>query len=179
MRIHITGNAGSGKSTLAKNIGDILGFQVYGLDKIVWEEGWKKTPLHERKSLEEELVAKPQWIIEGVSSIVRQAADIIIFLDFPRSVCYLRCVKRNWRYLFSSRPGLPDNCPEIKIIPVLVKMIWQFPYMAKPIIINEIDMQNKELIIISSNDEMLQFISKLRHNNAIQMSSKSAASLGF
>ena len=102
MRIHITGNAGSGKSTCAKNIGDVLGVHVYGLDKVVWKEGWKKTPLHERKRLEEELVAKPQWIIEGVSSIARQAADLIIFLDFPRGVCYLRCVKRNWRYLFSS-----------------------------------------------------------------------------
>ena len=162
MRIHITGNAGSGKSTFAKNIGDILGIHVYGLDKIVWKEGWGKTPLHERKILEEELAAKPQWIIEGVSSIARQAADITIFLDFPRSVCYLRCVKRNWRYLFSSRPGLPDNCPEIKIILTLAKIIWRFPYMAKSIIVNEMDMQNKEIIIISSNDEMSQFISKLQ-----------------
>ena len=86
MRIHITGNAGSGKSTFAKSIGDVLGVHVYGLDKIVWKEGWKKTPLHERNSLEEELVAKPQWVIEGVSSIARQAADITIFLDFPRRV---------------------------------------------------------------------------------------------
>lgn len=179
MRIHITGNAGSGKSTFAKNIGDILGVQVYGLDKIVWEEGWKKTPPHERKCLEEELAAKPQWIIEGVSSIVRQAADITIFLNFPRRVCYLRCVKRNWRYLFSSRPGLPENCPEIKIIPMLVKIIWQFPYIAKPIIINEIDIQNKKIIIISSNDELSQFISKLRHNNALQLTSKSSALLCF
>ncbi len=164
MRIHITGNAGSGKSTFAKNIGDILGLHVYGLDKIVWKEGWGKTPLHVRKSLEEELAAKQQWIIEGVSSIARQAADVTIFLDFPRSVCYLRCVKRNWRYLFNSRPGLPDNCPEIKIIPTLAKIIWQFPYMAKSIIVNEMDAQNKEIITISSNDEMSQFISKLRHN---------------
>jgi len=164
MRIHITGNAGSGKSTFAKNIGDILGLQVYGLDKIVWKEGWEKTSLYERKSLEEEIAEKPQWIIEGVSSIARQAADITIFLDFPRNVCYLRCVKRNWRYLFNSRPGLPDNCPEIKIIPTLVKIIWQFPYMSKPIIINEMDMGNKRIITISSNDEMSQFVRQLRHN---------------
>jgi adenylate kinase family enzyme len=172
MRIHITGNAGSGKSTFAINIGDILGLHVYGLDKIVWKEGWGKTPLHERKNLEEELAAKQQWIIEGVSSIARQAADVTIFLDFPRSVCYLRCVKRNWRYLFSSRPGLPDNCPEIKIIPTLAKIIWQFPYMAKPIIVNEMDAQNKEIITISSNGEISQFISKLRHNKALKRDSE-------
>ena len=167
MRIHITGNAGSGKSTFAKNMGDILGINVYGLDKIVWKEGWEKTPLDERKILEEELAEKPQWIIEGVSSIVRQAADLTIFLDFPRRVCYLRCAKRNWPYLFSSRPGLPDNCPEIKIIPTLVKIIWQFPYIAKPIITHEMNKHDKAIITISSNDEMSQFISKLRHNNTL------------
>ncbi len=168
MRIHITGNAGSGKSTFAKNIGDILGVRVYGLDKVVWGKGWRKTPLHERKRLEEELAAKPEWIIEGVSSIARQAADLIIFLDIPRGVCYLRCAKRNWRYLFTSRPGLPDNCPEIKIIPTLVKIIWQFPYIAKPIIINEMNIKNKKNITISSNDEMSQVINKLRHNPTLQ-----------
>lgn len=162
MRIHITGNAGSGKSTFAKNIGDTLGINVYGLDKVVWREGWRKTPLVERKRLEEELASKPQWIIEGVSSIARQTADLIIFLDFPRNVCYLRCVKRNWRYLFSSRPGLPDNCPEIKIVPTLAKIIWYFPYVAKPIIINEMNIQEKAYIIISSNDEIVQLLSEIK-----------------
>jgi len=38
--------------------------------------------------------------------------------------------------------------------------------MAKPIIINEMDMQNKEIITISSNNEMSQFVSKLRHNKS-------------
>ena len=179
MRIHITGNAGSGKSTFAKNIGDILGIHVYGLDKVVWKEGWIKTPQHERKRLEEELVARPQWIIEGVSSIACQTADLIIFLDFPRGVCYLRCAKRNWRYLFSSRSDLPDNCPEIKIIPTLAKIIWQFPYITKPIIINEINMEKNASITMSSNDEMSQFISELRHNNTLQLTAKSGASLCF
>ncbi|MEO1945252.1 MAG: hypothetical protein ABGY11_13205 [Candidatus Thioglobus sp.] len=164
MRIHITGNAGSGKSTFAKDIGDILGINVYGLDKVVWKEGWVQTPQDERKRLEEELASNPQWIIEGVSSIARQTADLIIFLNFPRRVCYLRCAKRNWRYLFSSRPELPDNCPEIKIIPTLIKIIWHFPSVAKPIITNEMNIQGKVSIMLSSNDEITQFISELRHN---------------
>jgi len=144
--VYITVNAGSGKSTFARNIGKALGINVYGLDKIIWSEGWKKKPLYERKRLEEELVSKSQWIIEGVSSIARQASDLIIFLDFPRSVCYLGCIKRNWRYLFTSRPNLPDNCPEIKIVPTLIKIIWCFPYVAKPVIINDICVQKRHLL---------------------------------
>ena len=55
MRVHITGNAGSGKSTFARSIGKTLGIDIYGLDKIVWSDGWRKTPLNERKRLEKEL----------------------------------------------------------------------------------------------------------------------------
>lgn len=167
MRIHITGNAGSGKSTFARHVGDILEINVYGLDSIVWGEGWRETPMDDRRRLEEELVSKPQWIIEGVSSIARQAADYIIFLDFSRSVCYMRCVKRNWRYLFSSRPGLPDNCPEIKVIPTLVKIIWHFPYRAKLAIIRDLNMQGKTSITITTNKKVAQFLAELRHNKAL------------
>ena len=60
MRIHVTGNAGSGKSTFAKNIGDMLGINVYGLDKVVWKEGWQKTALDERKRHENELGGCPR-----------------------------------------------------------------------------------------------------------------------
>ncbi len=164
MRIHITGNAGSGKSTFAENISKILEISVFGLDEVVWKEGWRKTPQDERRRLEKKLVSRQKWIIEGVSSIARQTAEIIIFLDFPRRVCYLRCAKRNWRYLFSSRPGLPDNCPEIKIVPTLVKIIWQFPYASKPKIIKDLKVHGKTAIRISSNDDIAQFLKELKPN---------------
>ena len=162
MRIHITGNAGSGKSTLASDVGNMLGINVYNLDEIVWQEGWSKTPQDERRILEEGLVSKEQWIIEGVSSMARQAADTIVFLDLPRSLCYVRCIKRNWRYLFRSRPGLPDNCPEIRIVPKLIKIIWRFPKIVRPAIIK--DMDSKTAIKLSSQDETNHFLIELRHN---------------
>ena len=160
MRIHVTGNAGSGKSTFASNVGDILGINVYSLDKVVWQSRWRKTPSEERTILEGQLVAKDQWIIEGVSTIVRQAADIIVLLDLPRSACYARCATRNWRYLFSSRPGLPDNCPEIRIIPKLIRIIWRFPAMVRPAIVQDSDL--KLAVTLSSQDEMNDFLIRLR-----------------
>jgi adenylate kinase family enzyme len=165
MRIHITGNAGSGKSTFARDAGDILGINVYGLDRIVWQERWRKTPLDERRILEERLVANDQWIIEGVSAMARQAADIIVLLDLPRFHCYLRCARRNWRYLFKSRPGLPDNCPEIRIIPRLMKIIWRFPEMVRPAIIRDLD--SKMAFRLSSQREMNHFLIELSHNQQL------------
>ena len=168
MRIHITGNAGSGKSTLAETIGTILGLDVFSLDEVVWKEGWEITPQGERRRREEVIVARPQWVIEGVSSIARQAADTIIFLDFPRSVCYLRCAKRNWRYLFRSRPGLPDNCPEIKIVPALFSIIWKFPSTAKPKIVNDIEALGKTGVRLKCNEEVVKYIKEVEHNKNLQ-----------
>ena len=131
-RIFITGNAGSGKSTLAATLGRSLGLPVYGLDHIVWQPGWRKSPAGWRKDREAELVARPSWIIEGVSRTVLDAADYVIFLDVPRATSFARCARRNWKYLFRSRPGLPEHCPEILIIPRLIKIIWGFPINVRP-----------------------------------------------
>ena len=171
MRVHITGNAGSGKTTLAKELGEILGINVFGLDKIVWKENWGVTPKEERIHLEQELTRKPEWIIEGVSSAARESADLVIFLDFPRITCLKRGVLRSLKHLFSSRPELPDNCPEIKIIHRLIKLIWQFNTLAKPSIINDIKEDNS--ITITNNNELYNFVEYVKHIKALKMDTKS------
>ena len=170
MRIHITGNAGSGKTSLASQLGDILDLSVYGLDKIVWGENWSVTPPEERDPLVHELVMKPEWIIEGVSSVVRKEADFVIFLDFPRYVCIKRCVLRTLQFLFSTRPELPDNCLEYKIIPQLTKIIWQFPLIARDRILS--DLNRGESIIITNKVELHQFIEEAKHNKKLQIGSE-------
>ena len=91
MKIHITGNAGSGKTTLARNLSTILDIETFGLDKVVWKSGWEMASFEERRRDEERLASKSMWIIEGVSSFIRESSDINIFLDVPRYKCYLRC----------------------------------------------------------------------------------------
>ncbi|GAB1255616.1 hypothetical protein NBRC116494_01180 [Aurantivibrio plasticivorans] len=139
MKLHITGNAGSGKTTLAKKLGHALGIPVDSLDSVVWKEGWVAASKEERAIGEQQLINQNQWIIEGVSKTVRESADYVIFLDVPRHICIFRCFKRNVSYMFKSRPELPSNCPEIRIILRLLKLIWMFPYLAKPIILKSVE----------------------------------------
>ena len=56
VKIHVTGNAGSGKTTLAAKLGDALELPVFGLDSVVWQPGWRKTPASERAGLEQALI---------------------------------------------------------------------------------------------------------------------------
>jgi adenylate kinase family enzyme len=153
-RIHVTGNAGSGKTSLAAALGDALELPVFGLDNIVWGPGWEKIPASIRGPKERALVSKQHWIIEGVSPIVREAADTIIFLDVGRPTCFFRCLKRNWRYLFKSRPGLPENCPEILIIPKLIKIVWRFPRRMRPTILADLSTGGQRVLIARNSQEL-------------------------
>lgn len=162
-RIHVTGNAGVGKSTLAARLGLVLDLPVFGLDEVVWKPGWKRTGAYERTTKEHALCERPSWVIEGVSRVVRESADLIVFLDYPRWVSFWRCAKRNWRYLFRSRPELPENCPEIRIVPTLVRIIWQFPKKVRPVLMADFDewRGTKTVVHIRSDRELAAFLRRL------------------
>ena len=128
LRINITGNAGAGKTTLSRKLGEALDVPVFSLDSIVWKPGWEKTPPEERRVAEGRLIERPSWIIDGVSRTVRQASDIVVFLDVPRHVCAWRGLKRSLRYRARTRPELPEGCPEWQIVPRLFRIIYRFPF---------------------------------------------------
>lgn len=162
-RIHVTGNAGVGKSTLAARIASLVDAPVFGLDDIVWKSGWKKSGPDERVSREQALCARPSWVIDGVSRVVRESADMIVFLDYPRRVSFWRCAKRNWRYLFRSRPGLPPGCPEIRIVPTLARIIWRFPAHLRPTLLAEFEewKGQKTIVHIRSEADLSEFMRRL------------------
>ena len=155
-RIFITGNAGSGKTTLSCLLADKMNYERISLDGFVWLSGWNRVPQQEFRKNISSVLKKDTWIIEGVSSFVLQHADTVIFLDVPRRVSFYRVLKRNWRYLFTSRPGLPKNCPEIKIIFTLIKIIWQFPYVVKPTLLSQLEKYKyeKKFFHIKTSNEL-------------------------
>ena len=100
-----------------------------------------------------------------MSSIIREEADFIVFLNYPRLSCMARAFKRNMKYLFTSRPELPEYCPEILIVPKLLKIFWSFDLIVKPNILRT--MGSKEGVRIKSDREIIKFISGVQHNKSM------------
>ena len=161
-RVLITGNAGSGKSTLATIVSEKLELPLFGLDQVVWKPGWKTASLEERNEAFERIVAQPQWVVEGVSKKIMAAADTVVFLDVPRWQAYVRVTKRNLPYLFRSRPGLPENCPEILILPKLCKIIWNYPLQVRPNILAAMKTATEQCFVhVRSRLEYQAFVDQL------------------
>ena len=144
-RVFITGNAGSGKTTLCNMLANRLNTSPVSLDQFVWLPGWKTvTPetFHENIN---PVLQQDTWVIEGVSTHVLKHADTVIFLDVSRATSYWRALKRNWRYLLTSRPELPENCPELLILPTLIRIIWGFKKNVRPGLIKFIEEESGDI----------------------------------
>ena len=137
-RIFITGTAGAGKTTFAQRLAPVLGLPAHSIDSFKWMAGWKTVPREVRLRHQQEIMAPAAWLIEGISAQIQAAADVVVFLDIPRPLAYLRVSRRNLPYLFRSRPGVPPGCPEILVIPHLVKFIWRYPRTHRATLLRQI-----------------------------------------
>jgi adenylate kinase family enzyme len=134
-RVVILGRGASGKSTLARRLGEITGLPVIELDKVFWRPGLAAKPRDQWVVVQEELVAKDAWIMDGdlgpcdAVEVRLRAADTIIFLDFSLLRCAWQAVLRSrerpdfWHWLiayrYQSRPllmqAIANQAPTAKL----------------------------------------------------------------
>jgi adenylate kinase family enzyme len=121
-RVAVVGCIGAGKSTVARALGEILGVEVFHLDRLWWQPseykitGAASVAAHtmaedEFLQLEKRLAAGEAWVIDsGVANIgIRLArADTVVFLDLQRWICAWRVIKRHNR----PRPDYPEGVRE-------------------------------------------------------------------
>ena len=91
-----------------------------------------------------------------------QAADSVIFIDFPRRVSYLRIFRRFLKFRGRTRPDLPEDCPE-KIDREFLEWIWFYPKTHRPIILKLLkDLElTKNVIILRGQHDIERFMGSL------------------
>ncbi|KQL54369.1 topology modulation protein [Heyndrickxia shackletonii] len=165
-KIALIGSGGSGKSTLARKLGEKLKIKVYHLDAIFWKPNWVGVPKDEQKKIQNELIRENEWIMDGnyggTMEIRLNAADTIIFLDIPRTICVIRACKRIFQFRNKQRPDMGEGCKE-RLSLEFLKWIWEYPKKKRPDILKKLEQLSKEkrVIILKSQKDIQNFIETL------------------
>lgn len=164
-KIMLIGSGGAGKSTLARGLGKKLSIDVYHLDVLFWKAGWVSVPKEEQEKVQNNLVQKAEWIIDGnygeTMDIRLDAADTIIFLDIHRTICTYRALKRVMQYRNKRRPDMAEGVQETFDLDFL-KWIWNYPKTRRPKILKKIEQLSvdKSVIVLRLPKEVQQFLEK-------------------
>ena len=104
-RIHIVGTAGSGKTTLGRELSARLGIPHIELDRLFWEENWRKSDLKVFKTRVREALSGESWVVEGNYSLAREIVwervELVVWLDFSLWICLWRVLTRSVRRILS------------------------------------------------------------------------------
>jgi hypothetical protein len=168
-RIAIIGNAGGGKSVLARKLGKRFSIPVYPFDDLQWQPGWIPAPSEEILATHSEWISQPGWIIDGWGSweILKtrfEAADTIIFVDFPLAVHYWWAAKRQIKAALKLNAGWPPaGCAALPVTGRLFRLMWKIHHEARPQLIELIDQfaEDTQRIHLKSPREMRTYLQRL------------------
>ncbi|MHC5268470.1 DNA topology modulation protein [Enterococcus sp. LJL98] len=165
-KIIIIGSSGAGKSTFSRKLSEKIGIPVFHLDTLLWKPNWEMTTRREQISIQEELMKKESWIIDGnyngTMDLRINAADAIIFFDLNRWLCLYRVIQRYFQFKGKSRPDMQAECPE-KLDFDFLKFIWNYPKKQKLQVeerLNKVS-QTKEIILFKNKKQMQHFLDSL------------------
>ncbi len=169
MKILIIGYSGSGKSTLAQQLADHYQIPKLHLVQLFFLENWQPRPekdfIGELKCF---LKTKQDWVIDGVYSRFLleerlEAADQIIFLDFPRWLAFGRVCKRYLTYRGKIRPSAPVGCQEKLDWPFIKFLLFTSRHPKRQKMYQEIcQTYSDKIITLHSQKELDSFIGYLK-----------------
>ncbi len=137
-RIIVVGSQGSGKTSLALMLGQKLRLPVIHLDVLYWRPGWKPSDMASFRLRVTEAIAGDEWIVDGSFSglafdLTLARSELLVVIDRPRWLCQWRIL---WRSVFdrdTTRPDLPEGCPE-QFDWKLMREAWRYDIERAPVI---------------------------------------------
>jgi adenylate kinase family enzyme len=140
-RIIVVGSQGSGKTNLSRNLGRKLELPVVHLDVLYWQPGWKASDTASFRVRVADAIAGDEWIVDGSFSglafdLTLARAETLVVIDRPRWLCQWRIL---WRSAFdrdTTRPDLPEGCPE-QFDWKLMREAWRYDTERAPVIETE------------------------------------------
>lgn len=165
-KVIVIGSGGAGKSTFSRQLGERTGLPVFHLDALNWRPGWVATPKDEWDELMNKLVRNEAWIIDGnygrTLDTRLKAADTIIFLDMPTSLCMYRVIKRRVMYHGRTRPDLNEGCPE-RLDLGFIRWIWSYRRTSRPALLNRLALlkEGQTVIILRSPWEVRSYLEQI------------------
>lgn len=117
MKIAIIGYSGAGKSTLAKRLAKGCRIPLLYLDQVNFMPGWAERDSGKAKKIVHRFMEQDNWVIDGNYKQFYQTrrlrdADCIVFMNYPRSICFLQALGRYRRHKGSRRESMAAGCNE-------------------------------------------------------------------
>ncbi len=118
-KIFIVGTSGSGKSTLARTLSEKIGIPDIELDALFWKANWTQSEPEEfRQKINNTLSKSNGFVIHGNYNKVRDLtwgnSNIVIWLDYSRSIVMWRVLKRSVLRIFNSESLWAGNKESLK-----------------------------------------------------------------
>lgn len=134
-RILVLGPCGAGKSTLAVRLGGLLGLPVVHLDQQYWRPGWQEPAPDEWAAQVDELIAGPRWVMDGNygGTLARRLTrtQLVVNLDYTRSVFFPRMMWRTLSRLGRTRPDMAPGCVE-RLDWKFIRYTWRYKIDVEP-----------------------------------------------
>lgn len=168
-RVVVIGNSGGGKSTLARRLSAAQACPHVEIDALLWQPGWKLTPVEVYDAEHARLIAKEDWIIDGLgrrASIAPRFARAtdIVFVDMPLWMHFWLAAERQIKWSAGAIEHPPAGLSKMPPTEALFRTIWEvdqewMPEIRRLIAIEE--QRGKRIFRLGSVADLNRFESSL------------------